>query len=130
MAYSISQEHIGIIKGVLQKELLPLGLQTAMLIDQAGNILINIENGDGELDLHSLAALAAGNFGAVSMIAEMIGEQEFSLLFNKGVKENLSFSKFLEDLLLVAVFDHDTTLGMLRLKIDGATQKLKAILEQ
>ena len=130
MAYSISQEHLGIIEGVLQKELMPLGLQTAILIDQAGNILVNIDNGKGDLDIHSLAALAAGNFGAVSAIAELIGEQEFSLLFNKGAKENLNFSKFLEDFLLVTVFGHDTTLGMLRLKIDGATQKLKTILEQ
>ena len=36
MAYRISQEQIGIIEGVLQKELMPLGLQTAILIDQAG----------------------------------------------------------------------------------------------
>lgn len=130
MAYRISQEHIGIIEGVLQKELMPLGLQTAMLIDQAGNILVKIDNGGRELDLNSLAALAAGNFAAVSMIAELIGEQEFSLLFNKGVKENLNFSKFLEELLLVTVFGHDTTLGMLRLRIAGATQKLKTILDQ
>ena len=130
MAYSISQEHLGIIEGVLQKELMPLGLQTAILIDQAGNILVNIDNGKGDLDIHSLAALAAGNFGAVSAIAKLIGEQEFSLLFNKGAKENLNFSKFLEDFLLVTVFGHDTTLGMLRLKIDGASQKLKTILMQ
>ena len=130
MAYSISQEHIGIIEGVLQKELMPLGLQTAILIDQAGNILVNIDNGGAELDLYSLAALAAGNFGAVSMIAELIGEKEFSLLFNKGVKENLSLSKFFEDFLLITVFGHDTTLGMLRLRIAGATQKLKTILER
>ena len=130
MAYSISQEHIGIIEGVLQKELMPLGLQTAILIDQAGNILVKMDNGGAELDLYSLAALAAGNFGAVSMIAELIGEKEFSLLFNKGVKENLNFSIFLEDFLLVTVFSHDTTLGALRLKIAGATQKLKTVMEQ
>jgi hypothetical protein len=35
MTYSITQEHIGIIGGVLHKELMPLGLQTAILIDQA-----------------------------------------------------------------------------------------------
>ena len=34
MAYSISQEHIGIIEGVLQKELMPL----AILIDQADTV--------------------------------------------------------------------------------------------
>ena len=63
-------------------------------------------------------------------IAELIGEKEFSLLFNKGVKENLNLSKFFEDFLLITVFGHDTTLGMLRLRIAGATQKLKTILEQ
>ena len=35
MACSKSQEHIGIIEGVLLKEQLPLGRQTAILIDRA-----------------------------------------------------------------------------------------------
>ena len=35
MAYSISQEHIGINEGVLLKELMPLGRQTTIFIDQA-----------------------------------------------------------------------------------------------
>ena len=130
MAYSISQEQLGIIEGLFQNDLMPLGLHSVTLIDQAGNVLVSLDNGDVEIDLHSLAALAAGNFGAVSTIAELIGEKEFSLLFNKGRKENLNFSRFLEDLLLVTVFGQDTTLGMLRLKIDQATKKLKAVLEQ
>ena len=40
MAYSISQKQIGIIEGVLRKELMPLELRTAILIDLAGNILV------------------------------------------------------------------------------------------
>jgi hypothetical protein len=37
---------------------------------------------------------------------ELIGEKESSLLFNKGVKENLNLSKFLEDFLIVTFFGY------------------------
>ena len=43
--------------------------------------------------MYSLAALAAGNFGAVDAMAKIVGEEEFSLLFHKGEDENLHFSK-------------------------------------
>ena len=128
MNYSISQEQLGTIEGVLKNDLMPMGIHSVILIDQAGNILANFDNGDAEIDWQSLAALAAGNFGAVGTIAEMIGEKEFSLLFNKGEKENLNFSRFYHDFLLVTVFDQNTSLGLLRLKIAEATTKLETIL--
>lgn len=128
MNYSLSLKQRKIIEEVLQKDLMPLGLHAMILIDQAGIILANVDNGDAEIDLNSLAALAAGNFGAVSSIAELIGEKEFSLLFNKGARENLNFSRFCENFLLITVFGQETTLGLLRLKIAEANAKLKTIL--
>ena len=128
MDYSLSQEQLEFIEEVLEKELMTLGLHSVILIDLAGNVLTSYESSDVSFDLYSLAALAAGNFGAVSKMASMIGENEFSLLFNMGERENLHFSKVFNDFLLITVFGHETSLGSVRMKIDEVTRKLGDIL--
>jgi predicted regulator of Ras-like GTPase activity (Roadblock/LC7/MglB family) len=105
-----------------------LGVHCVVLLDMAGNIIADIDNGKVKFDVYSLAALAAGNFGAVSTMAQMIGEEEILLLFHKGKKENIYFSKILEDFLLITIFGHDLSLGFIRLKVAAAIEKIEKIL--
>jgi len=105
-----------------------LGTHCVILIDMAGNIVVSLDNGKMAQDIHSLAALAAGNFGAVSAMAKIIGEEEFSLLFHKGEKENIHFSKISDDFLLISIFGKETSLGFLRLKVAEASKKMKKVL--
>lgn len=116
------------IEGILSEELIELGVRCVLLIDLAGNIIVNLDDGDLEHDIYSLAALAAGNFGAVSAMAKIVGEEDFSLLFHKGESESIHFSKIDDELLLVTIFEKDVSLGFLRLKVTEATKKIKEIL--
>lgn len=116
------------IEGILSEELIELGVRCVLLIDLAGNIIVNLDDGDLEHDIYSLAALAAGNFGAVSAMAKIVGEEDFSLLFHKGESESIHFSKIDDELLLVTIFGKDVSLGFLRLKVTEATKKIKDIL--
>ena len=116
------------IEGILGEELIELGVRCVLLIDLAGNIIVNLDDGDLEHDIYSLAALAAGNFGAVSAMAKIVGEEDFSLLFHKGESESIHFSKIDDELLLVTIFGKDVSLGFLRLKVIEATKKIKEIL--
>jgi len=129
LEYSLGQEELDIIEEVLQEDLLDLGVNCVFLIDMAGNVIANLDNGQMEHDIYSLAALAAGNFGAVSEMAKIIGEDEFSLLFHKGEKESIHFSKVMADFLLVTIFGKETSLGFLRLKVAEAVGKIKKIFE-
>ena len=129
MDYSLSQDQLNSIEEVLLKGLMELGVHSVVLIDMAGNIVANLDNGKVDYDIYSLAALAAGNFGAVSAIAQMIGEEEFSLLFHKGEKESIHFSKVLADFLLITIFGHETSLGFLRLKVAESIEMIEKILE-
>jgi predicted regulator of Ras-like GTPase activity (Roadblock/LC7/MglB family) len=129
MDYSLSQDQLSSIEEVLQKGLMELGVHSVVLIDMAGNIVANLDDGNVDYDIYSLAALAAGNFGAVSAIAQMIGEEEFSLLFHKGEKESIHFSKVLADFLLITIFGHETSLGFLRLKVAESIGLIEGILE-
>ena len=84
MSYTLGQKQLDRIEDILNQDLIDNGVRCVFLIDMAGNIISNLDNGEKQHDIYSLAALAAGNFGAVSAMAKIIGENEFSLLFHKG----------------------------------------------
>lgn len=128
MSYTLGQEQLDVIEEILQQDLIDVGVRCVFLIDMAGNIIANKDNGKAKHDVYSLAALAAGNFGAVSAMAKIIGEGEFSLLFHKGKKENIHFNKIITDFLLITIFSNDISLGFLRLKVNEAVEKIKKIL--
>jgi predicted regulator of Ras-like GTPase activity (Roadblock/LC7/MglB family) len=105
LSYTLGQNQLDNIEEVLQQDLIDIGVRCV------------------------LAALAAGNFGAVSAMAKIIGEGEFSLLFHKGKKENIHFNKIISDFLLITIFSNDLSLGFLRLKVNEAVERIKRELE-
>lgn len=127
MAYILGQQQLDGIEEILQQDFIEVGVHCAVLIDMAGNVIGNDDNGKMKYDVYSIAALAAANFGAVSAMAKIIGEEEFSLLFHKGEKESIHFSKVMDDFLLVTIFDKEVSLGFLRLKVAEAIGKIEKI---
>ncbi len=127
MIYTFGQKQLDKIEAVLQEDLIASGVNCVLLINMAGNIIARSDNGKSKHDEYSLAALAAGNFGAVDAMAKIVGENEFSLLFHKGKKESLHFSKISDDFLLITIFGQDISLGFLRLQVSQAINKIEAI---
>ncbi|TWI74344.1 putative regulator of Ras-like GTPase activity (Roadblock/LC7/MglB family) [Desulfobotulus alkaliphilus] len=123
----LDRQQIEKIEKILDEELIELGVINVILLDLAGNVIINLDNGSTQHDVYSLAALAAGNFGAVSAMANLIGEQEFSLLFHKGETDSIHFSKVTDDLLLLSIFGKEVSLGFLRLKVSEAVRKIESL---
>ena len=128
MQYALGPEQLDKIENILQKDIMELNIHCVVLLDLAGNIIVNLNNGKVKYDIYSLAALAAGNFGAVSAMAQMVGEEEFFLLFHKGKKESIYFCKILTDFLLITIFGQDISLGFLRLRVDKSIEKIEKIL--
>ena len=124
----LGQKQLDKIHDTLTENLIGSGVQSVMLIDTAGNVIASINNGNDTIDLYSLAALAAANFGAMSCMARIVGEDEFSLLFHKGEKENIYFCKVNEELLLVNIFNNQISLGFLRLKMSKVVEELLEVL--
>ena len=129
MGYIFGIKELNAIEESLRHNLIDVGVHCVVLIDMAGNVIAELDNGETKHDIYSLAALAAGNFGAVSAMAQIVGEDEFSLLFHKGNKECLHFSKIMTDLLLITIFGHDLSLGFLRLKVAETTKIIENILQ-
>ncbi|MFZ0450984.1 MAG: roadblock/LC7 domain-containing protein [Desulfatiglandaceae bacterium] len=129
MTYVLGQEQLDAIEEVLEEDFTNIGVSCVFLIDMAGNVVASQDSGKITHDIYSLAALAAGNFGAVSTMAKIIGEDEFSILFHKGKKESIHFSKVMMDFLLISIFDEKVSLGFLRLKVSDAVDKIATILD-
>jgi len=128
LGHVLGQKQLDSIEEVLRQDLVELGVHAVILVDMAGNIIAGLDNGEMRYDVYSLGALAAGNFGAVSAMAKIIGEEEFPLLFHKGKKKNVQFSKMPGDFLLVTIFGKEISLGFLRLKVAESIDKIEKIL--
>lgn len=100
---------------------------SVLLIDRSGQLIAHQGNTPG-IDILSLSALTAANFGATAEIARILGEEEFTLLFHKGRSENVYFSAVGENVIMVTLFDDRTSLGLIRLQINKIIGELSIIL--
>src|SRR4030043_2291854 len=100
---------------------------SALLIDRSGQLIAHHGNTPG-IDILSLSALTAANFGATAEIARILGEEEFTLLFHTGSSENVYFSAIGEHVIMVTLFDDTTSLGLIRLQINKIIDELSVIL--
>ncbi|OGR07865.1 MAG: dynein regulation protein LC7 [Deltaproteobacteria bacterium RIFOXYD12_FULL_50_9] len=116
-------------KNILVNSLINAGVRTVLLIDSAGNILVNLGQTADEIDAISLAALAAANLGATAQIAKLIGEDDFTLLFHKGKNGNINFGRIGNDLILITIFGEDVSLGLVRCRITDISESLRIIFE-
>ncbi len=101
--------------------------QSVLLIDRSGQLIAHHGN-TAEIDILSLSALTAANFGATAEIARILGEEEFTLLFHKGRSENVYFSAIGEHVIMVTLFDDQTSLGLIRLQINKIVDELSKLL--
>lgn len=125
--YSLGEKELARIDQILNRDLVQAGVNCALLIDRAGNIVAHRDNGKCDHDLYSFAALASANIAAVDTMAQIVGEKEFSLLFHKGKDESTHFSKVNSEYLLITIFGSKVSLGVLRMKIDEASNKIRGM---
>ncbi len=112
------------IDNAIKSHLIATGIDHVIYMDMSGNAIAKHDNGNSSLDSTAFAALAAGNFAAVDAMAKLIGESEFSLLFHKGEKSSIHFSKVDNDTLLISMFNKDISLGIVRLKVAEAIKEI------
>jgi len=127
MEYALGQDQLDKIEQILLTDLIASGVHCVLLIDFAGNIIAQGDNGRSRIDVYSLAALSAANFGAVEAMAKIVGQEEFALLFHKGETGSLYFSKVNDELLIISVFGKEIVLGLLRMKVADAILKIQQI---
>ena len=103
--------------------------KSAILIDKDGHFITK-EGDPGSYNLDTISALVAGSFAATKEMAKLLGQEEFSVLYHQGTKDNIQLSPVGERTILGVIFDNSTTLGMVRLYGNETAKKLANIYEK
>ncbi|ABK16018.1 roadblock/LC7 domain-containing protein [Syntrophobacter fumaroxidans] len=126
MSLIVTREQILQLESIVGKELLDAGADHVIIVDMSGNLIMQQGSMHME-DIFSLAALSAANFAATAEIAKLIGEEDFSLLFHKGDKRNIHFSRLGREHIIITLFNESVSLGLIRLKLNRAIEQMASI---
>jgi predicted regulator of Ras-like GTPase activity (Roadblock/LC7/MglB family) len=115
---------------VVLKELLKLSnARCALLIDKEGHLVAKM-GAVRTFDTDTISALVAGSFAATREMARILGEEEFSIMFHQGQRDNIQLNLVGERTILTVIFDEQTTVGMVRLYAAEASRKLTEVFEE
>jgi predicted regulator of Ras-like GTPase activity (Roadblock/LC7/MglB family) len=103
--------------------------KAVFLVDRNGQMLTEAGELEG-IDTTSLASLVAGNVAATAGLAKIIGEADFPIHFHQGERDNLHITLVAQRVILVVIFDERSSLGLVRLRVKKAGQKLSEIFDR
>lgn len=128
-SWSFGQNDSRRIDGILNTLLYESNARCALLVDRAGQLVTTVGE-QPTFDSAAFASLTAADFSANDQLASLIGEEEFSSLFHQGRNESMYLADVGRRLILVVLFDSQTTLGLVRIKIRAAVRTLNRIFEE
>ena len=114
------------INSILEAFLKKSAARCALLVDQDGH-MITASGDTDRIDLDTISALVAGSFAATKALAKQFGEEEFTALFHQGRTGNIQLSLVGERALLTALFEDNTTIGMVRLYANESAKRLAEV---
>ncbi|MGH7476865.1 MAG: roadblock/LC7 domain-containing protein [Longimicrobiales bacterium] len=97
-----------------------------LLADRAGQLLAHAGEA-GSIDRLSFASLVAADFAANDQLAHLLGEDECASLYHSGDNRGMFLVDVAGQVILAALFDGRTTLGLLRLKSRGVVPELATL---
>ena len=103
--------------------------RTILLIDKNGS-LVAASGSASELDTTSLSSLVTDNFASPSAITSLPQEDEFPGQFHEGKGMSINLSLVGRRIILVVLFDKNTTPGLVRLRVKRAQDELVPIFEE
>ena len=128
-SWSFSEKDFNSLSDSLRRFLDESGSHCALLVDRSGQLITTIGE-KPDFDTTAFASLTAADFSANDQLARLIGENDFSSLFHQGERESMYLAGVAGRLILVALFDNRTTLGMVRLRTKQAVEELTSICER
>src|ERR1044071_928568 len=125
-SWSFTEDDFSGITRALERFLTDCNARCALLVDRTGQLVATV--GDRpNFDPTAFATLTAADFSANDQLAKLIGENDFSSLFHQGEKESMYLADIARRVILVALFDNRTTLGLVRLKMKVTVDELNQL---
>lgn len=85
----------------------------ALIIDKGGPLII--QKGDADrFDTTTMAALAAGSYAATQAIAGLVGELDFSSIYQQGQNFSVLVNNIDDQLLLIVIFRANISVGAIK----------------
>jgi predicted regulator of Ras-like GTPase activity (Roadblock/LC7/MglB family) len=101
---------------------------SVVMIEKSGQPIASV--GDtSEVDPTALSSLAAGNVAATEGLAQLIGENQFYSLFHEGERQNIHISLVGGKVILLVIFNEESSLGLVRLRVRKVANELAVILD-
>jgi predicted regulator of Ras-like GTPase activity (Roadblock/LC7/MglB family) len=122
------EEEFNQIQEVCDKLVREANAIVIFVIDKNGQ-LISVSGEYENLYTTSLASLTAGNIAATGGMAKLLKENEFATQFHEGEKRNIHIQIVGQRVILVVIFDERSSLGLVRLRVRKANEKLNEIFE-
>ena len=122
------EDHKRIVE-VAQRLVHDANAKAVFLVDKNGQLVADAGELKG-IDTTSLASLVAGNIAATGGLAKVIGEDEFPVHFHQGERDNVHITLVLQRVILAVIFDERSSLGLVRLRVKKASQKLSELFER
>ena len=106
-------------------------VRTAILVNHSGQVLA--EHGfSSRYDVGNVAALAAAAHASAHALAELTESGRWMHMHHAGQDKQIFLAPFEvggEDLILVAIFDEDSTLGLVQLFFDHLVEAIRSVPE-
>lgn len=97
------------------------GIAFCALVDESGAVISSSSpRGLAPRNLSEIGAIAAGAFGATSLLSQKLGESGYCGLYQAGKRWHYLLSPVTDDAFLLCVFDGDTPVGLVRAGADRA----------
>jgi predicted regulator of Ras-like GTPase activity (Roadblock/LC7/MglB family) len=117
------------IEEILNNLLYESNARCALLVDRTGQLVTTVGE-QPDFDSAAFASLTAADFSANDQLAALIGEEDFNSLFHQGRSESMYLADVGKRLILVVLFNQQTTLGLVRIKIKDAVTGLNRAFEE
>jgi predicted regulator of Ras-like GTPase activity (Roadblock/LC7/MglB family) len=122
-SWSFHEDDAREIQRILTDFLRESGARTALIVDRTGQLVATVGEPPA-FDPTAFATLTAADFSANDQLARMLGEPEFGALFHQGERESMYLADIARRVILVVLFDNNTTLGLVKLRVRSAVQEL------
>lgn len=122
---------VGRLRGPMAEFVSESRVRTAVLLSHSGQVLAQ-HGFSGRFDITNVAALAAAAHASAHALAEIIGAGRWVHLHHAGEENQLFLAPFSgggQELVLVAIFDRDSTLGLVQLFFDRLVDAVREIPE-
>lgn len=125
----LGADDVQLFEELLQSLVRDAAATSALLCDRTGRMLASA--GDlGSLDEVTFASLASADFAASDRLAALLGEDEFTSLYHHGAERSMFLADIGGVAIVAALFDHRTTLGMVRIRTRSVVPRFAAHFEQ